>query len=86
VGEIRDAMGFALVLFALSAVLGVTIFALVETFRGVVEHMARELENCTPPCVIGPLPPEPLEKRIVTWLLIAAFAVFDIFLIKEILE
>jgi hypothetical protein len=74
-----------LTVVAFTAVLAATIFLTVETFKGVLEYTIRVLENCTPPCVIGPPPPEPLEKRIVTRLLIAAFAVFDIFLIKEIL-
>ena len=74
-----------LMLVAFTAVLAATIFITVETFKGALECTVRELENCTPPCVIGPPPPESPERRIVTWLIIGAVAVLDIVLIKQIL-
>ena len=70
---------------AFTTVLAATIFLTVETFKGVLEYTVHTLENCMPPCVVGPPPPEPLEKRIVMWLLIGAVAILDIVLIKQIL-
>jgi len=58
---------------ALAATLAATIFLTVETFEGVLEHTARALERCTPPCPIGP-PPEPPERQVAKWLLAAAVA------------
>jgi hypothetical protein len=73
-----------LTVVALAATLVAVAFIVVETFKGVVAYTMRELENCTPPCVVGPPPPEPLERQVAKWLLVAAVAVFEIVLIKSI--
>ena len=73
-----------LTVVAFTAVLAATIFLTVETFKGVLEYTIRELENCTPPCVIGPPPPESPERRVAMWLLIGAVAILDVVLIKTV--
>jgi hypothetical protein len=74
---------FAATLSAFIALLAFAISLTVGTFKGILEHTMRALENCAPPCAVGPLPPEPLEKQVAKWLLVAAVAAI---LIKSILD
>lgn len=69
-------------LVALAAALAATIFLTVETFEGVLEHTARALERCAPPCPIEP-PPEPPERQVARWLLAAAVAALEVALIAR---
>jgi hypothetical protein len=72
----------ALAAVAFAALLAFTVFLTAAVLEGVLEHTARALERCTPPCPIGP-PPESPERQAAKWLLAAAVAALEVALIAR---